>query len=402
MSTVSDRAKRAAARNGETDPAPSGEAAPGSDPVLQGNEQQPTPFPSPSPLPAEQLLAALLQQQQAMARQQQAMAQQQQALTDLQEELQRVRAQQQVALPQAAATSAPAAPPAAPTSRFARKEPRTQDLPEYNGAPGAKLDTWLSELNVLTRLFDLNDYEAVSFGSSRFRDAARQWWDALEESGAAAAIADRAALARALRERFQPVTSERLAREQMRALRQGSKPVSDYIAEFQRLRALLPDMSEKDALFSFETGLKEHLQLKLREVGCKSLLEAINLAARVGGLTETSSSRAAASAHQLEAADGRDSEGLEERVARSVLNALSDQGIGAKTQTHRGYKRDRLGDKRAGGGRPERRSYRIPGVSDELREQRRAANQCFRCGSADHAQLECPNAPTGAQGRSLN
>ena len=35
---------------------------------------------------------------------------------------------------------------AQPQSRFARKEPRAQDLREYDGAAGAKLDEWLQEL----------------------------------------------------------------------------------------------------------------------------------------------------------------------------------------------------------------------------------------------------------------
>jgi hypothetical protein len=60
-------------------------------------------------------------------------------------------------------------------SRFARKEPRAQDLREYEGASGAKLDEWLDELGAAVELYELNDGEAVRFAASRLREAARQW-----------------------------------------------------------------------------------------------------------------------------------------------------------------------------------------------------------------------------------
>ena len=46
-----------------------------------------------------------------------------------------------------AAQAASQLPAAAQQSRFARKEPRAQDLREYDGASGAKLDDWLDELS---------------------------------------------------------------------------------------------------------------------------------------------------------------------------------------------------------------------------------------------------------------
>ena len=92
------------------------------------------------------------------------------------------------------------------------------------------------------------------------------------------------ALASALRLRFQPITAARTAREQLDKLQQGSRGINDYIAEFQRLRTLLPSMSEDDALYAFERGLRRELAEKLRVQGVSSVQEAIALAARVGGL----------------------------------------------------------------------------------------------------------------------
>ena len=176
--------------------------------------------------------------------------QQSQQMLEQQQQLQQLRSSplpspqplpQQAPLPAGASNvAASAAAAAAPLSRFARKEPRAQDLREYDGAAGAKLDAWLDELGAAIDLFQLNGREAVDFGVSRLRGAARQWWNTL---GAAskAGIGDATALTKALRARFQPITTERVAREQLRALRQGSRGVNDYIADFQRLHALLPD-----------------------------------------------------------------------------------------------------------------------------------------------------------------
>jgi hypothetical protein len=70
--------------------------------------------------------------------------------------------------------------PSSTQSRFARKEPRAQDLREYDGAAGTKLDEWLQELSLATHLFQLNAVEASSFAVSRLRGAALQWWLSLD------------------------------------------------------------------------------------------------------------------------------------------------------------------------------------------------------------------------------
>lgn len=347
------------------------------------------------------LRAQLGQIQQTMARQQAAL-----------EEQRALVAQQSAALAQLRADPPPQGGNAAPAgavsgeapSRFARKEPRAQDLREYDGAPGAKLDDWLQELALATQLYELNPREVRTFAVSRLRGPALQWWLAMGESERAA-ITSADGLAAALRGRFQPVTAARAAREQLDRLQQGSRGVNEYIAEFQRLRTLLPSMAEEDALHAFERGLRRELAEKLRVEGVTTVQAAIALAARVGGLLQAAGSAAAAgraSVHQMDGGSDGDAS-LEDRVTRSVLNALSARGIGAKTQTLRGYEDERAG---RGGGRGGRGGGRqggnragggVPGVPPEVVEQRRAAGQCFRCGSGDHQSRQCPNAVSAVQ-----
>lgn len=316
--------------------------------------------------------------------------------------LQQQRSLGAVELPAAAASASAAA--AEPSSRFAKKEPRAQDLREYDGAAGAKLDDWLNELALARMLFELNERESVRFAVSRLRGAALQWWLSLGDAGQTL-LTDSTALAAALRLRFQPVTAARTAREQLDKLSQGSRSVNDYIADFQRIRTQLPNMAEEDALYAFERGLRRDLAEKLRVEGVTTLQQAIALVARVGGLLASSNTLPgrSAGANQMEIDSGDGAEPSRLDRIEAALNALAAvqiggaAGMGAKTQTQRGYQQERggRGGLRGRGGRFGGRGgagASIPGVPPAVVEQRRAAGQCFRCGSADHLSRECPNA----------
>ena len=297
-------------------------------------------------------------------------------------------------------------------SRFARKEPRAQDLQEYDGASGAKLDDWLKQLAMTARLYHLSAQESVDFAGSRLRGAALDWWLALGDTELAA-IGDSIMLAAALRARFQPVTAARTAREQLDKLQQGSRGINDYIADFQRLSTQigLVSLGEENALYAFERGLRRDLAVELRKQGVSTLREAIALAARVGGLLQQAAapqSRGTAAVNQMDI-DDDGSASLDDRIQQAVLNAMyaRDSGsMGAKTQTHRGYtqERGRGGGRggpqggrggRFGGGGPAR-IPNVPGVPAAVVEQRRAAGQCYRCGSAGHTRFECTNASSAS------
>jgi hypothetical protein len=319
--------------------------------------------------------------------------------------------------PQASSRQVPPQPPAllaaaaaaAPTSgsRFAKKEPRAQDLREYDGAAGAKLDAWLDELSLARMLYELNAREASRFAVSRLRGAALQWWLWLDSS-AQEAIGSAEALAAALRARFQPVTTARTAREQLDKLTQGSRNVNDYIADFQRLRTQLPSMAEDDALYAFERGLRRELAVELRRQGANSLQEAIALVARVGGLLQAANASPqgrGATANQMDMGDGDEGAGRLDRI-EAALNAITSaqggnaSGPGTKTQTQRGYQNVEQSSRGGGrGGRGAGRGGRgggrgppvVAGVTPEVVRQRLDARQCLRCGSDEHMSYSCPN-----------
>jgi len=175
-------------------------------------------------------------------------------------------------------------------------------------------------------------------------------------------------------------------------------------------------MAEEDALFAFESGLQPSIALELRKAGNSKLSEALALAARVGSISSAAASAPGMShgrsipIHQMEF-DGTPFSRLEQLERREQMERMVDErvesrlnaitsGMGAKTQTQRGYQqersaggpRGRFGNRPGSGTGSQQRLPAIPGVPAQVVEQRRAANQCYRCGSADHNRFDCPNA----------
>jgi hypothetical protein len=306
------------------------------------------------------------------------------------------------ARPAAAGTATPARSPDASPERTAasaaaaeseetdhRKEPRLTDLREYDGEAGDQLDEWAAELRRLNHYYQLKPKKARAFAVVRLRGAADTWWTSLGADGQAA-ITDVDQLVTALRGRFQPVTSERVARDKLARLRQGNRHINDYINDFNKLKAQIPSSSAGDMLYLFGAGLCKELHDKLQEHGVTDLGEAIKLVARIGALASARNDTHPSRLNQLEADVSTDLEG---RIQQAVLNAMHQAGgLGAKTQTRRGYGASRGGrggmGNRNGGDRP---PMTIPGVPAAVLQQRKEQGRCFRCGAGDHRSTVCPN-----------
>jgi hypothetical protein len=285
-----------------------------------------------------------------------------------------------------------------------KKEPRLSDLAEYNGASGDKLDAWLAELRRCARYYSLSGGEAVEFAAARLRDAADLWWTTLD-SKTQAAISSVDTLATALRGRFQPVTTARKAREQLHSLRQGSRHIDEYIAEFSRLHAQVPDMAEPDARAQFVRGLQQELANKLEELDWESmpLQTLVARAARIGARTAAAgrTQQGKPSLNQMDVDDDAGAQPPKE-MWQALLNAMASRdtsGLGAKTQTHHGYTQQReaqrggRGGARGGGrGGFRRGPPEVPGVPEQVVRQRMDAQQCIRCGQDGHRSTGCPNA----------
>lgn len=314
-----------------------------------------------------------------------------------------------------AGSSQPTAARSSTSSSSVFGKPRAQDLREYDGASGIQLDEWLAELRLTTRLHRLSPLDTVSFGVSRLRGAALLWWQAMSDAEQDT-YTSLDMLSAALRKRFQPITTARVARTQLHALRQGMRHINDYIADFQRISAQIgTELSTHEAMYAFEQGLRTDLAEKLRIEGVTTLQAAIETVARIGGLTAAATHGAqqrggvAGRVHQMEYRS--DDIPLDAQVAQlqTQLNAMLAQqaqhntahdgrasfSVGPHTHPQRtggfsGRGRGRVG--RWGGERRERPLPTIPGVSAAEVRRRWDARVCVRCGEAGHRGLECGNA----------
>lgn len=188
-----------------------------------------------------------------------------------------------------------AAGAAASSAPFRAPQPRLAPPPTYNGSAVA-LDGWLREMRKHCRYYGITtDAEGVRFCSAQLSGAALDWWDALADEARTVSSGSFAAFERALRSRFQPVTSAQTARATIDRLQQGAKQsVHDYISSFRRLLSAVPTMSEDDRVHAFLRGLKPALQAQVRVHDPTSMDEAINKAARIGGVAQFAAAAAAA------------------------------------------------------------------------------------------------------------
>ena len=331
-------------------------------------------------------------------------------------DLRRLLEEQARLIQQMASKQTPDRSPGSSPRVFSSREPRLADLANYDGASGARLDDWLAELDQIAQYNSLSAERTVAYGVVHFKGTARTWWATLD-AGARQAIGDHASLAAALRARFQPVTSAATARAELYALVQGSRGVDAFIADFQRLSAMLPTMAEDDRVFQFTRGVRRDIADKLRLDGVATVAQAITIAARIGNLTD-SAPRASASSyghhaarlHQMDAMEDVDPQTPQsatdarlhrlEQTMHQTLNQLQsfasgNAGVGAKTQTKRAYQQGQSGGQQGGArsGKPFQPKFApsIPGVPEEVIRRRWDNRQCLRCGEDSHRSIACPN-----------
>ena len=80
-----------------------------------------------------------------------------------------------------------------------------------------------------------------------------------------------------LRQQFKPEYVEDEARGKLRRLTQRGR-FRDYCREFSKLLLMIPDTSEREALFSFMDGLKPWVKTELQRRGVQDLSRAIAVA----------------------------------------------------------------------------------------------------------------------------
>jgi hypothetical protein len=158
----------------------------------------------------------------------------------------------------------------------------------------------------------------------------------------------------------------------------------------------------------FVRGLRQELAAKMEDEDWEDMpiatlyTKAARRGARAATATHVPQGRPAAN-NQMDIDDG-DGASFDDRIQRALLNAMSahgSSGMGAKTQTQRGYAQERQqGGHSARAGHPGGRGGRfgprpppvVPGVPEAVVRRRMDAKQCVRCGVEGHISPACPNA----------
>jgi hypothetical protein len=281
----------------------------------------------------------------------------------------------------AAVQPQPSAASASTTSESLRKKVKYSDVKDFSGEEeDDALDRWIDKLQSVSEFNELQPRETIILAATHMTDAALTWWKGMPKEEKAA-IVDITSLAKAIRERFQPIEAEETARDALDSLRQGNKSTNEYIKQFNHLHAKLPDMSAKDALHAFMRGLKKDLYSTLRVQGVKDVREAIQKAAQVSGLT--TQAHHASPANALTGIFPKDD------------NTSTTQQQYPRNNT-RGYRGGRGGGRapfnRGAEGQQRAPPTTAPLIPQEVREKRREQGACFRCGQSGHMARACPNA----------
>ena len=221
------------------------------------------------------------------------------------------------------------------------------------------------------------------------------WWNTL-----ASPPTDWAGLDTGLRARFQPVTSDEVARNKLHALEQGKLSINEYVSRFRQISVLIPGMDAASLMFQFVRGLKPSLQMQHRANQPADLEAAIALAVRMGyhmgapaapsvshqyggeAAMDLSAIRSSLPFDETEPAEYASEEVTVTRgeLAQLLAAIHRNNGSGSNGRGAQGA---------SGGFRPPRSLPTITGMSADKVKEYMDAGKCFSCGSTEHRSRQC-------------
>ena len=310
--------------------------------------------------------------------------------------------QQQIALHQqqlAAAAAIPAAAAAAPRPPSIRLSSPAQ----YDGV-ASTLEDWVAAMMQQFLFYGVAaDADRIRTAVAFLKGPALAWWSTLVAVPTTWATFDAA-----LRARFQPVTTEEIARGRLHSLSQDKSSINDYVSNFRRLIIAIPSMDAASQMFAFVRGLKPALQTHHRQAQPLTLELAIALAVRMGTGIPGQSAASAASHYGASAAmdlsamraelDDEDSESTASADGDAPVTRSEFAMLLAAIHRNNGSGSNGRGAQGASGGfHPPRGPPKIYGFSEEKVQEYMDAGQCFGCGSTKHRSRECTKKHTSSK-----
>lgn len=151
----------------------------------------------------------------------------------------------------------------------------------FTGATKTNVETWLFEVEQYLIAYGMNsDSQRIAFATSFLKGLALQWWQnhCITTPGLTLSWSQ---FKEEVRNRFQPVAASKLARVNLKYLKQGNKSVADYCSMFYAQLQLITDgMTEADKVEYFMSGLSSTIFSEVDRRDPTTLQEAMTYAQR--------------------------------------------------------------------------------------------------------------------------
>lgn len=263
---------------------------------------------------------------------------------------------------------------------------RPQPIPLYDGSKG--LPEWLLALRQQDRWYGyVHEADRLRLALAYLSGAALAWSESAEGK---IAIQTWDLLEAGLIARFQPITSEELARAKIFSIVQGPMSAQEYVSAYNTLLAALPDQDPKTTLHNFLRGLKTHTRELLRAQGVKDYAAATVMAVRIGNPMPVAGATSSSAPMDLSAMEAGDMEidqaDLIATITHEVLAAMQRQPVRSHGSGTGAYK----GAQGGGAPRPPRGLPSHDGLSPTEVRAYLDAGKCFSCGQTGHTRYSCP------------
>ena len=150
--------------------------------------------------------------------------------------------------------------------------------------------TWISEVERYFGAAGVNyatDVKCLPYAVSLLKGDASIWWDnyvQMSSVGDEQKISYWIELKEAIKAQFQPANVSQNARDRLAELRQDTRSVLSYTAEFNKLCIRIEDIAESEKLDKYIRGLKPTIRKDVRLENPRHLVEAVRIAQTVDNI----------------------------------------------------------------------------------------------------------------------
>jgi Ty3 transposon capsid-like protein/Zinc knuckle len=138
--------------------------------------------------------------------------------------------------------------------------------------------TWLYNYKKFCSFYNLNDAQMITMVASYLTDEAGLWWEACKTWVGLPPVVTWELFEREFRQEFEPQDYQYDLRAQWYRLYQNNKTVYEYLSEWRKLRLLMKNMTEYDALYHFVTHLRPEIAQEVMKASPNDINAAVRLA----------------------------------------------------------------------------------------------------------------------------